>query len=58
MPAPVGVYTGTCELHPLVGKNGCVYVEIHTRINLRCFSRCSREAKILGKAFVCWPFDV
>ena len=34
MPVPVGVYTATYELHPLMAKNGCVYVEIHARIHL------------------------
>ena len=32
MPVPAGVYTSTCESHHLVGKNGCLYVEIRARV--------------------------
>ena len=58
MPEPVGAYTATCELHPLVGKNGYVHVEIHAIIHLRRFSKCSCEAKMLGKVVVCWSLDI
>ena len=39
MPGPVGAYTARCEFHPLVGKNGYVYVGIYAIIHFR---RCSR----------------
>ena len=58
VPGTVGAFTATCELHPLVGKNGYVYVEIHAIIHLRRFSICSCEAKMLGKAIVCWSLDI
>ena len=34
MSEPVGAYTARCELHPLVGKNGYVYIEIHAIIQV------------------------
>ena len=60
MPGPAGAYTATCELHPSVGKNGYMYIEIHPIINLRDFSKCSCKAlaKMLGKAVLCWSLDI
>ena len=58
MPGPVGAYTAMCELHPLVGKNVHMYVEIQPIIHFRRFSKCSCEAKTLGKAVLCWSLDI
>ena len=62
MPGPVGaymyMYIAWCELHPLVGRNGYVYVEIHVIIHFRRLSKCSWEVKMLGKAVMCWSLDI
>ena len=58
MSRPVGAYTAKCEVHPLVGKNGYVCVEIHAVIHLHLFSKCSCEAKMFGKAVTCWSLVI
>ena len=58
MPGLVDAYTVTCKLHLLIGKNGYLYVKIHAIIHLRHFSKCSCEAKMLGKAVVCWSLNI